>query len=701
MNQAIPRPLRRLAAAWGLQIGYYDIQRVWREPSQEAILALLKALGAGLERIVDVPSALKARQEALWGRPLEPGIPCLENESVRIRIRPPKSLPKGSLVFEVQEETGASRRIELSYEALRPLRAGQTPYAPPLYAITLPLRLSAGYHTLKLKLGDQEYASRLFCSPKRAFVHEAWQELGLFLPLYSLHSKKSMGVGDFGDLGQFVQFAMDHGANVIGMLPLTSSFVEGPLFSPSPYSPVSRQFVNPAFIDIGQIPELNASKEAMRRFKDPALWASVQALNEEPLVDYRRAMTLKRSILEPLAEAYFQRGDLVGIETFLREHPKANDFALFMAALEALGLGFRRWPERMKSGRLRPGDVPPKAFRYHLFSQWQAFRQLKALCEQTKAKNGAIYLDLPVGVNPDGFDAWAYQGCFVEGLSIGAPPDTFFTLGQNWGFLPPHPEKTRELGHQDFIETIRTNLELAGVLRLDHVMGLHRLFVIPSGFEARDGMYLRYPYEELYSILAIESHRAKSMLVGEDLGTVSGYIRKAMERTGLQRMYCLLAEIRPDPEHALPDPIEDALASLGTHDMPTFASFLEALDIQERVALGYLSKEKAPEELESRHRLTRSLRNFLDARGLLQGDGLQTFLLAALKFLAQSQARILLVNLEDLWLERAFQNMPGTGDERPNWRRKAALSLEQIKADPRVLGVLKELVGLRKEGRNL
>jgi len=239
------------------------------------------------------------------------------------------------------------------------------------------------------------------------------------------------------------------------------------------------------------------------------------------------------------------------------------------------------------------------------------------------------------------------------------------------------------------------------VLRLDHVMGLHRLFVIPSGFDAKDGMYLRYPYEELYPILAIESHRAKSMLVGEDLGTVSGYMRKAMERTGLQRMYCLLAEIRPDPKHALPDPIEDALASLGTHDMPTFASFLEALDIQERVVLGHLSKEKAPEELESRQRLTQSLRNFLEARGLLEGDGLETFLLAALKFLAQSQARILLVNLEDLWLERAFQNMPGTGDERPNWRRKAALSLEQIKTDPRVLGVLKNLAGLRKEGLNL
>jgi len=180
MNQAIPRPLRRLAAAWGLQIGYYDIQRVWREPSQEAILATLKALGSGLEGIGDVPNALKAKQEALWGRPLEPGIPCLENEPVRIRIRLPKCLPKGSLVFEVQEETGASRKIELSYEALRPLSAEQTPDAPPLYAITLPLRLSAGYHTLKLELGDQEYTAHLFAAQRGRLSTRRGESSGCF-----------------------------------------------------------------------------------------------------------------------------------------------------------------------------------------------------------------------------------------------------------------------------------------------------------------------------------------------------------------------------------------------------------------------------------------------------------------------------------------------------------------------------------------
>lgn len=701
MSRAIPKPLRRLASAWGLQIGYYDIQRVWREPSQEAILSVLRALGAGLERMEDVPSALKAAQESLWRSPLEPGIPCLEEEPVRIRVRPPKSPRSGSLVFEVHEEEGTLKRIELPYEALSPIRAGQTPYATPLYAITLPLRLSAGYHRLRLKLDDQEFSSHLFCSPKRAFVHESWQELGLFLPLHALHSKKSMGLGDFGDLERFVQFARDLGASLVGMLPLVSSFVEGPLFNPSPYSPVSRQFVNPVFIDIHQIPGLNANKEAMGRLQDPAFLASVQALNQEHLVDYKRVMELKRSILEPLAEVYFHRGDFAGLEAFLREYPKAKEFALFMAAVEALKLGFRQWPERMKSGGLLPGDVPPKAFRYHLFSQWQACCQLKTLCKQTKAKKGAIYLDLPVGVNPDGFDAWAYQGCFIEGLSIGAPPDTFFTLGQNWGFLPPHPRKTREAGHRDFIETIRINLGLAGVLRLDHVMGLHRLFVIPSGFEAKDGMYLRYPYEELYSILAIESHRAKSMLVGEDLGTVPGYIRKAMERRGLQRMYCLLTEIRPDSEQALPDPGENALASLGTHDMPTFASFLEALDIQERIKLGYLSKEKEAEEFESRQRIVHSLKGFLKAKGLFQGEDLEALLFASLKFLSLSQSRIMLINLEDLWLERASQNMPGTGEERPNWRRKAALGLEQIESDPKVLELFKALADLRKKERGL
>lgn len=690
------RALRRLAASFGLQLGYYDISRTWHKPSNEAILAVLKALGAELERLEQAPVALRARQEFLWSCSLEPGAMGYENEAVRLRVRLPKKTPKSPLVFEVQQETGPRTRVIVPFENLEPFRAAQNIEAPPLYTATLPIKLPIGYHTIKLELGGKEEVLNFFCTPKKAFVQKDWRSLGLFLPLYALHSKNSMGIGDFGDLERLLAFAFRQGANLVGMLPITSSFVEGPLLNPSPYSPVSRLFLNPVFIDIERIPELQDCKEALKRLQDPLFRASVQALNEEPWVDYERAMHLKRHILEPLAEATFLRGNTSGIEAFIQKYPKAREFALFMAAVEGLGLGFRSWPERMKSGRLSPGDVPPKAFRYHLFSQWQACRQLDALSRETKAKGGAIYLDLPVGVNPDGFDAWFYQDAYVEGLSIGAPPDTFFTLGQNWGFLPPHPQKTRDAGHRSSIETIRRNLDLTGVLRLDHVMGLHRLFVIPNGFEAKDGLYLHYPYEELYAALAIESHRAKSMIVGEDLGTVPGYVRLAMERFGLQRIYVFLTEVRPDAEPVIPEPIEDALACIETHDMPTFAAFFESLDIKERLDLGQLPKDSVQKESESRRVFIKGIQRALKEKGLLtEENGIEAALWAALQFLAESQARILLVNLEDLWLERTPQNLPGTGDERPNWRKKSALSLERIETDPKVLGALKELLRLR------
>lgn len=696
------RALRRLAASFGLQIGYYDISRVWQKPSNEAILAVLKSLGAELERIEDAKMALKARQETLWSRCLEPGAVGFEGEPIRLRVRLPKNTPKSPLWFEILEETGSTRKVKVGFEDLKPIHARQNPKAPPLYAATLPIRLPIGYHTIRLELGGKEETVNFFCSPKKTFTRHNWRSLGLFIPLYALHSKNSMGIGDFGDLERLASFALQQGVSLVGMLPLTLSFVEGPLFNPSPYSPVSRLFLNPVFIDINRIQELKDCKEAIKRLQDPTFKASVQALNEEPLVDYKRAMQLKRHILEPLAEATFSRGNPSGIEAFIKKYPKVKQFALFMTAVESLGLGFRSWPERMKSGNLSPGDVPPKAFRYHLFCQWQACRQLDALNEQEKSKGLSLYLDLPVGVNPDGFDAWHYQDAYVEGLSIGAPPDTFFKLGQNWGFLPPHPQKTREAGHTSFIETIRRNLELTGVLRLDHVMGLHRLFVIPNGFEAKDGLYLHYPYQELYAALAIESHRAKSMLIGEDLGTVPGYVRLAMERFGLQRIYVFLTEVRPDAKPSIPEPIEDALACVETHDMPTFAAFMEGLDIEERLKLSQLPRDSAQNESESRRLFVKVIQKALKDKGFLKEDeGIEATLLAALRFLAQSQARILLVNLEDLWLERTPQNMPGTGDERPNWRKKAALSLEQIEADTNVMGVLQELLRLRNRGTGL
>jgi len=441
---------------------------------------------------------------------------------------------------------------------------------------------------------------------------------GVFLPLYALHSGRSWGTGDFTDLEGLAAWVGDLGGRVVGTLPLLASFLDEP-FSPSPYAPVSRLFWNEFFIDPERIFGFHIPPEA------PAF---LERLRREPLVDYREGMRLKRGVLEAQCRSFFAipKDSREEFEVFLKDHPRVEDYARFRAAREKRD----------------------EAVRYHLFVQWIADRQLRAAAEAAKRKNVDLFLDFPLGVHPDGYDLWRFRDLFVSGLSVGAPPDPFFAEGQNWGFPPLHPFKLREGGLSYFAECLRHHLQYARLLRIDHVMSFHRLFVIPNGCDAADGVYLRYPAQEFYQIVCDESRRYGSVIVGEDLGTVPPEVRPAMERNGLLRSYVLPFET---DENAIP---ADCAASLNTHDMLPFAAGTGGRDD-----------------------VTRALR-------------------LALAKLAGSKAALVLVNLEDLWLETEPQNRPGTGDEFPNWRRKARLSFEEFSRDPFVCDTLREIDRLRK-----
>lgn len=249
--------------------------------------------------------------------------------------------------------------------------------------------------------------------------------------------------------------------------------------------------------------------------------------------------------------------------------------------------------------------------------------------------------------------------------SAGAPPDAFFTRGQSWGFPPMRPDAMREERFDYVIRCVRQQLRYAGILRIDHIMGLHRLFWVPVGSEAKDGVYVRYPDQELFAILAIESHRHRSVIIGEDLGTVPEEIHQLMKARGVKRMFVLQYELSP----AAPvpqEPPQDAIASLNTHDMPMFHSFWYGRDIDDRAELRLLDAQGAGEERRGREEIRRRLVEFFERRGL-HGDPLD----AALLFLAGSDAEIVLLTLEDLWRESEPQNVPGTSAlERPNWQRK-------------------------------
>ena len=341
-----------------------------------------------------------------------------------------------------------------------------------------------------------------------------------------------------------------------------------------------------------------------------------------------------------------------------------------------------------------------------MYVQWRAQEQMDDLLGDCRAKGMQFYLDLPLGVHPDGYDVWRERESFALTVNAGAPPDPFFTKGQDWGFSPLNPERLRQTHYRYLVEFLRFQMRHTGLLRIDHVMWLHRLYWIPKGRPASEGAYVRYPADELYAILSLESHRNKTMLVGENLGTVPPEVNKSMARHDLFETYVLQYELG----HEVRKPPRRSIASLNTHDMPTFEAFLRGLDIEDRFDLGLIKKRDLPREHRNRKRLVDALQKFLDsynsslrndARGFQKRrDELYESLLAkVLRWLSESDAEIVLINLEDLWRETLPQNVPGTSSERPNWRRKLRYSLEQLRKNDPVRRLLKLVADARGQPR--
>jgi 4-alpha-glucanotransferase len=333
-----------------------------------------------------------------------------------------------------------------------------------------------------------------------------------------------------------------------------------------------------------------------------------------------------------------------------------------------------------------------------MYVQWAAQQQIDQLGSDGRRDGVSLHLDLPLGVGRDSFDMWRERDLFVTRANGGSPPDPIFTSGQNWGFAPMNPRRIREDGYRYYLEFLRFQMRQTGLLRIDHIMGLHRLYCIPRGFPASQGAYLRYPAEELYAILCLESHRHKTVLVGENLGTVPRAVNHAMTRHQFNQMYVAQYEQRPKSSQALRPPPKQSVASVNTHDMPSFTAHWRGSDLLDRARLGLIPKDKLPAEKKARRRANLALVKFLKQKRLLdksKNPGARDVLTGCLRFLAASQARFVLVNLEDLWCETQPQNTPGTSTERPNWRRKARFSLEQIRTSKACLKILAEVDRIR------
>ncbi|MEX2159677.1 MAG: 4-alpha-glucanotransferase [Dehalococcoidia bacterium] len=687
--------LRRLALQYGIQTAYYNVDGRRTPAHQDSLLAMLRALGAPIDGPNTIDSALRERRLSLWRRPLEPVIVAWEGQPAATELRVLAALEGASASCDLVAESGetASWRVPLSG---LPTTARKTLEGQDFLSkrLALPEKLARGYHRLVVTIGSVSSEALVIAAPKTAHTRPQQRDWGLHVPLYALHSRESWGAGDFSDLERLAGFTSARGGEAIATLPLLAAFLDEP-FEPSPYQPISRLFWNELFIDVARVPELSRTGEARAIVASPQFQDELSGARASPLVDYRSVMRLKRRVLEPLAHAIenmnAQRRD--AFERYAGAHPALHDYASFRAAGERMKTPWSQWPLPARGGTLRPEDFDEDAHRYHRYVQWIAHEQLGSAASAARAQGVTFHLDFPLGAHSDGYDVWRESNLFIQGATVGAPPDTFQPEGQNWGSQPIDPAAQREQGYRYLIAALRHHLEFAGSLRIDHVMGLHRLYVIPTAAPNSAGVYLRYPADELYAIFCLESQRHRATLLGEDLGTVPRAVRAAMRKHKFRRSYVL--ELEPVDDG--PPPVtRDTVASLSTHDLPSFCAFWTQQDLDERETLGVLPPVAAARERALRDAFVRAYTTRLRRQGSFADGSAAAVQRAALAGLSAGDAATVLVNLEDLWRETAPQNIPGTSHEYPNWGRKARYAIEDLDGLPEVTEQLKDVDRLRK-----
>ncbi len=511
---------------------------------------------------------------------------------------------------------------------------------------------------------------------------------GITCQVYGLRSERNYGIGDFEDLARLAEIAGEAGADFIGVNPLHALFWSDPQRS-SPYSPSSRRFLNPLYI------ALDGMAESVGEPAPSAL--HLEALRAADTVDYAGVARLKRLALE---KAFARTTHGSDFRRFRDEGGEAlNHFAAFEALSEAMvergyGAGWHAWPKEYQDCRSEAVATfaarHEKRVLFHQWLQWIAAGQLLNAQRRARAAGMRIglYLDLAVGVAPDGVATWSDPLLVIGRARIGAPPDLFNAAGQDWGLAPMSPRVLEKRGFEPFAADVGSLMQFAGAIRIDHVMGLMRLYWIPAAFDARGGSYVRYPLSDLMARLQSLSQSFRTLVVGEDLGTVPEGFRDLMRAAEVHGCRVLYFERREDRSFAGPDRYpREALACVATHDLPTLRGWWLGRDIAARRAIGRYSAQEATlanEERErDRHRLVEALSALTGATLPHPGDRVPEGLaLAVHRYLARTPSRLLAVQLEDLLDIDDQANLPGTQCEYPNWRRKLPVNLNSVPSVP-------------------
>lgn len=652
--------LEALARRYGVQTTYETQDRRRCRVGDDSLVGVLTALGVPIGHPDQAPELLAA---AVTAEPvLEPVLVRRPGARAVHAVTLPATVSPGQVRLTVRGEDGSVESRTLSSLLDGPSRTGRKDGAAVTrhhFRLTGHLAASLGYHRLEVEGPGVAASALVISAPARCpGPDRGW---GVFAPLHAVRTGSDWGVGSYRELGELGEWTGGLGGSFVGTLPLFACFLDGPVVEPSPYRPASRLAWNELYVDVEQLPELEIAPGARRLLASAGFRHRLARLRSGPLSDPSASLVAKRQILELLAEALAstssQRRD--ALEAFAARRPEVEAYARFRAATETLG---RPWTDWAGAGphRIPAGSADERRVRYHRYAQWVADSQLA-----DAARRGGLYLDLPVGAHPSGFDPWFHPAAFAGGATGGAPPDSFQPAGQDWGFTPLHPERVRQDGYRYPIAVLRHALRHASVVRIDHVMGLHRMWWVPQGMAPTDGAYVGYRSEELRAVVVLEAARAGVAVVGEDLGTVAPAVRAAMRRDGMLRSH--VHEFAATADTPLPDPPPDCLASIATHDLPPFASWWAGIDIGDQARRGVIDPRTSAAERTRRAALRAALAATM-GRPMTPRRALRAILL----HLAGGPARLLLVDLEDLWLEREPQNRPGTPPTEGNFRRRWA-----------------------------
>jgi 4-alpha-glucanotransferase len=670
----LPDDLARLAAAHGVATHYRDGRRRPVQVDPDVVVRVL-----GLLEVDAATPAGRRRELAAVAERDRAGVPP---GTVAMRVGgPARALPGARRLIPINDTDGVAREV----------------------CDELPGDLEPGWYRLLSTIpgavsgsGASEVESTLVVAP--AQLPKAPPTWGWQLQLYALHSAGSWGIGDLGDLREFVRWtAAEHGAGALLLNPLHAPSPTHPV-QPSPYTPSSRRFANPLALNIEALDAYRLADPATRAEVD-ALRVAAPGSDSAARVNHDLVWAAKRAALELLWRSAGRPAP--------RELPDGlRDFATWCALAERYGGRWTRWPAPLRDpagsavAAAREELAPRVTF--HAWVQERCAEQLAAVRATAKESGMALGVlhDLAVGVDPEGADAWALADALATGVSVGAPPDDFTPRGQNWGLPPWRPDRLAATGYAAFRDMLRAVLAHADGLRIDHVAGLWRLWWVPPGDSPDRGTYVHYDAEVMTAVLALEAHRAGAVVVGEDLGTVEPEVTDALAEQ--EMLGCAVAWFARD-ESAPGTPLlapsrwpERAAASLSTHDLPTAAGFLRGEHVRVRAELGLL--DDVPEEWAAAARERADWLALLRGEGLLPAEGdpepdERQIILAMHQLLARTPCRLKLISPYDVLADPRQPNLPGTVDEYPNWRLPLPATLDELRADPRVAEITSAFSG--------